>query len=110
MCFCDHMNIIYTLSLYYVIILILNVRNEYFLVFPGQHTVDIKYADMSIKDSPFHPDVFDPMRVYVSQLPFAVINKAVSFKGSSFNFLAFCSYNGSLISKKFIFQCFFVGN
>ncbi|ESO00645.1 hypothetical protein HELRODRAFT_192560 [Helobdella robusta] len=58
---------------------------EYIPLEAGQHLLSVKYADMEIKDSPFHPDVFDPTHVVVSCIPVGCINTCVSFKADTSN-------------------------
>lgn len=53
---------------------------EYTPVDAGQLTIVVKYADVCIKDSPFHPEVYDSSQVHVSQIPCGIVGKPVTFR------------------------------
>ena len=48
----------------------------------GLHVVSVKYADIDIRGSPYHVEVFDPHQVWVSNIPqTAVSDQPVNFDG-----------------------------
>ena len=54
-----------------------------FVAFKGTHTVNVRYADIAIKGSPFSVDVFDPMAVgLIGEItPMGRIGKAICVEG-----------------------------
>ena len=54
---------------------------QYTPVEAGQHTIQIEYANMEIRGSPFYPQVYDASLVTVGPIEDGLVGELVQFEG-----------------------------
>ena len=53
----------------------------------GQHRIAVKYAEVAIKGSPFHSEVYDTSAIRVGHLPQGILGKPFVFEGDLLFFM-----------------------